>query len=40
MFVKGDPELLYSSIAEVIDFGHKAGVDSIGIMTPGVERGQ
>jgi biopolymer transport protein TolR len=40
MFVKGDPELLYANIAEVIDFGHQAGVDNIGIMTPGVERGQ
>lgn len=39
MFVKGDPELLYSSIAEVIDFGHKAGVDNVGMMTPGVEHG-
>ena len=39
MFVKGDPELLYSSIAEVIDFGHKAGVDNIGIMTPAAARG-
>ncbi len=39
MFVKGDPELLYASIAEVIDFGHQAGVDNIGIMTPGVEAG-
>ena len=38
LFVKGDPELLYSSISEVIDFGHRAGVDNIGIMTPGVER--
>jgi biopolymer transport protein TolR len=37
MFVKGDPELLYASIAEVIDFGHQAGVDNVGIMTPGVE---
>ena len=37
MFVKGDPELLYASIAEVIDLGHKAGVDNVGIMTPGVE---
>ena len=40
MFVKGDPELLYASIAEVIDFGHRAGVDNIGIMTPGVEAGR
>ena len=40
MFVKGDPELQYANIAEVIDFGHRAGVDNIGIMTPGTERGQ
>jgi biopolymer transport protein TolR len=40
MFVKGDPELLYASIAEVIDFGHQAGVDNVGIMTPGIEAGR
>ena len=40
MFVKGDPALLYANIAEVIDFGHKAGVDNVGIMTPGVEAGR
>ena len=40
MFVKGDPDLLYANIAEVIDFAHGAGVDNIGIMTPGIERGQ
>ncbi len=30
MFVKGDPDLEYGKIAEVIDFGHQAGVDNIG----------
>ncbi len=40
MFVKGDPDLYYGSIAEVIDFGHQAGVDNIGIITPKVESGQ
>ncbi len=34
LFVKGDPDLLYSGIAEVIDYAHRAGVDSVGIMTP------
>ena len=40
MFVKGDPGLNYGSIAEVIDWGHQAGVDNIGIITPRVEAGQ
>ena len=34
MFVKGDPEVDYAKVAEVIDFGHQAGVDNIGIITP------
>jgi len=37
MFVKGDPDLQYNSIAEVVDFGHQAGVQNIGIITPRVE---
>jgi biopolymer transport protein TolR len=40
MFVKGDPDLNYGNIAEVIDFGHQAGVDNIGLITPRVESGQ
>jgi biopolymer transport protein ExbD/biopolymer transport protein TolR len=40
MFVKGEPELDYGKIAEVIDFGHQAGVDNIGIITPRVAAGQ
>ena len=40
MFVKGDPDQYYGNIAEVIDFGHQAGVDNIGIITPRVEAGQ
>jgi len=34
MFVKGDPELEYNTIAEVVDFGRHAGVTNIGIVTP------
>jgi biopolymer transport protein ExbD/biopolymer transport protein TolR len=34
MFIKGDAELDFSLVAEVIDYGHRAGVDSIGIITP------
>jgi biopolymer transport protein TolR len=34
MFVQGDADLLYDTVAEVIDFGHQAGVEDIGIITP------
>ena len=40
MFVKGDKDLDYSKIAEIIDYGKQAGVDNIGIITPRVEAGQ
>ena len=40
MFVKGDKDLDFSKVTEVIDFGHKAGVDNIGLITPRVEAGQ
>jgi len=40
MFVKGDPDLYYGAVAQAIDWGHQAGVDNIGIITPRVESGQ
>ncbi len=40
MFVKGDKDLDYSKVAEVIDFGHQAGVDNVGLITPRIEAGQ
>ena len=40
MFVKGDKDLDFSKVAEVIDFGHQAGVDNIGLITPRVAAGQ
>lgn len=40
MFVKGDKDLDFSKVSEVIDFGHQAGVDNIGLITPRVEAGQ
>lgn len=36
LFIKGDPSLDFSSIAEVIDYSHQAGVDNIAILTPRV----
>ncbi len=40
MFVKGDKDLDFNNVAEVIDFGHQAGVDNIGLLTPRVLAGQ
>jgi biopolymer transport protein ExbD/biopolymer transport protein TolR len=40
MFVKGDADLNFSKIAEVVDMGHQADVDNIGLMTPLVESSQ
>ena len=40
MFVKGDKDLDFSKVAEIIDFGHQAGVDNIGLLTPRVLAGQ
>src|SRR5271154_4290663 len=34
MFVKGDPNLNFSTVAEVIDIGHAVGVDHIGWTPP------
>lgn len=36
LFVKGDPKLDFQAIAEVIDLGRAAGVEHIGMLTPGV----
>ena len=40
MFVKGDDKLNFGDVAEVIDIGHAAGVDHIGLITPKIEAGQ
>ncbi len=39
MFVKGDKDLDFGSVADVISFGHQAEVTNIGIITPQVEAG-
>ncbi|MGC2547845.1 MAG: biopolymer transporter ExbD, partial [Silvibacterium sp.] len=40
MFVQGDPNLNFSSVAQVIDIGHAVGVDHIGLITPKIAAGQ
>jgi biopolymer transport protein ExbD len=37
LFVKGDDQLSFRQMAEVIDIGHSAGVDHIGLLTPGTQ---
>lgn len=36
LLVKGDDGLSFKQIAEVIDIGHNAGIDQIGLITPGI----
>jgi len=39
-FVKGDSELTFSDVAQVIDKIHAAGVDKVGLITAKIESGQ
>ena len=39
VFVKGDPDLDYEIVAQVIDVAKGAAIDKIGLMTPKVEVG-
>jgi biopolymer transport protein TolR len=40
VFIKGDPDLNFQSIAQVVDIATAAGVDHIGLITPKIEAGQ
>jgi biopolymer transport protein TolR len=40
VFVRGDPDLEFQSVAQAIDIAKGAGIDKIGLMTPRVESGQ
>jgi len=40
VFVKGDKDLEFSSVAKAIDIAHGAGIDKVGLMTAKVEAGQ
>lgn len=39
VFVKGDPDLEYETVAKAIDIAKGAGMDKVGLMTPKVEIG-
>lgn len=40
MFVKGDDEVPFSDVAQVIDIAHAAGVEKVGLITAKIEAGQ
>jgi len=40
VFVKGDPDLEYETVAKAIDIAKGAAIDRIGLMTPKIEAGQ
>ena len=40
MFVKGDKDVDFQYVAQVIDIAHGAGVDKIGLITAKIEAGQ
>src|SRR5581483_10449753 len=40
MFVKADDDIPFADVAQVIDIGHSAGVDKVGLITAKIEAGQ
>jgi biopolymer transport protein ExbD len=40
LFVKADGQLSFTEIAKVIDISHAAGVDQVGLITPGIASGR
>ena len=40
MFIKGDDDVEFQFIANVLDIGKEAGVDHVGLLTPKIQAGQ
>jgi biopolymer transport protein ExbD len=40
LFIQGDPNLNFSSVAQAFDIAHAVGVDHIGVITPKMAAGQ
>jgi biopolymer transport protein TolR len=40
MFIKGDDDVNFAQVADIIDIGHSAGVDHVGLITPKIAAGQ
>ncbi|HWE85757.1 MAG TPA: biopolymer transporter ExbD [Terracidiphilus sp.] len=39
LFIKGDDQVSFAEVAQAIDIGHAAGIDRVGIITPGGQSG-
>lgn len=39
MFVRGDPDVLFGNVAQVIDIAKGSGIDKIGLITKAIEEG-
>ena len=40
MFIKGDDDVNFAQVADVIDIGTQAGVDHVGLITPKIANGE
>lgn len=40
LFLKGDDALSFTQVAQVIDISHAAGIDQVGLVTPGTQSRQ
>ncbi len=40
VFIKGDKDLEFATVSNVIDIAHGANIDKVGLMTPKVEEGK
>lgn len=40
LFVKGDDQLSFTEVAQIIDMSHSAGIDHVGLITPAAHFGQ
>jgi len=40
IFVKGDPDIMFADVAQVIDVAKGSGIDKVGLITQNIESGQ
>ncbi|HTX75903.1 MAG TPA: biopolymer transporter ExbD [Terracidiphilus sp.] len=40
LFIRGDDQVSFAEVAQAIDVGHTAGIDRVGILTPGAQLGR
>jgi biopolymer transport protein TolR len=40
IFVKGDPDIMFADVAQIIDIAKGSGIDKVGLITQNIEAGQ